>query len=235
MIDNIISFFERKLTENRDEERAQKMTAYMKNIQPFFGIPTPKRKEFYKEFKKEMGKEFINWISEDKIDKLVNAFWGKREREYRYVGLFLLDYCKINTPRQLPLLRKLIIQGNWWDTTDSIAIDFVNPLLLNYQKTIRPVIKEWVNTDNLWLRRTAILSQLYFKTETDLDLLQYCITQTMLEKEFFIQKAIGWALREYSKTNPTFVIQFMDKFHSSLSKLSIREGEKYLTKKRGIQ
>lgn len=225
---NIIDFFVSRLEVQKNQEKAEQMEAYMKGKQPFLGVQTPQRKIIYKEFKQTMGKSLKTELKEDHLINTIHVLWDKREREYRFVALFILDYFKITKFENLDLLRNLIISGDWWDTTDSIAPNHIGELLKSHKTEMTEILKLWVHDENMWIRRSAILSQLKFKAITDTEFLEYCITNTMHEKEFFIQKAIGWILREYSKTNRVFVSKFIEKNKKSLSKLSIREGSKYL-------
>ena len=228
MSDKIIDFFVSRLEGQKNTEKAQEMEAYMKGKQPFLGVQTPQRKEFYKDFKQTIGKSMKTDLIEDQIIEAIMILWEKREREYRFVALFILDYFEITKLENLDLLQNLIISGDWWDTTDSIAPNHIGNLLKLHKAEMTKILKLWVHHDNMWIRRSAILSQLKFKSNTDTEFLEYCITNTMHEKEFFIQKAIGWILREYSKTNSEYVSKFIEDHKDSLAKLSIREGNKYL-------
>ncbi len=224
----IIDFFVSRLEVQKNLEKAEQMEAYLKGKQPFLGVQTPQRKEIYKEFKKTIGKSMKTELKEDQIIKTIRILWDKKEREYRYVALFILDYFKITKIENLDLLQNLIISGDWWDITDSIAPNHIGYLLKLHNTEMTEILKLWVHHDNMWIRRSAILSQLKFKSNTDTEFLEYSVINTMHEKEFFIQKAIGWILREYSKTNSEFVYKFIERNKNSLSKLSIREGSKYL-------
>ena len=227
-VNEIIEFFVNRLESLRNEEKGQKMSKYMRYKQEFLGVQTPQRKEIYKEFKKSIGKSFKHSFNRHDVEKIVTYFWNKNEREYYYVGLFLLDYLGSLNIEYLEFIQKLIVKGDWWDTTDSITIEFVGNILKENKLKMTDIIKEWVLDENMWIRRSAILSQLYFKENMDQELLTYCLNKTMHEKEFFIQKAIGWALREYSKINKEFVTKFITANRDNLSKLSIREGSKYI-------
>jgi 3-methyladenine DNA glycosylase AlkD len=125
----------------------------------------------------------------------------------------------------LELLQELITSKSWWDTVDPLASSFVGTLASRYPELI-PQIDQWAADANMWLRRTAILFQLKFKENTDEERLYTNIQFNAERKEFFIQKAMGWALREYSKTNPESVRVFIER--NSLPKLTIREGSKYI-------
>lgn len=225
----IIDFFVSRLEPLRDEEKGKKMEAYLKGKQKHLGVQTPQRKLFYKEFKQRYkNNNDIKSVTNSEVIDIITELWNRKEREYRYVAIFLLEYFNSISISNLDFLKELIISGDWWDITDNIAPSFIGELLKTDKKTMTKVMKKWALDENMWIRRSAILCQLKFKTETDADLLEYCIKQTMHEKEFFIQKAIGWILREYAKTDPKYVRNFIDQHRNSLAKLSIREASKYL-------
>lgn len=229
MKDEIIDFFVIRLEALGGKNKAKQMEAYLKGKQQFLGVQTPERKKVQQEFKKVYPKPKITLMSNKQILAIVSELWNRKEREYRYVGLFLLEYSKATLLiENLQFLKELIISGDWWDITDSIAPKYIGDLLRSKNNIMTAHMKKWVLHENLWIRRSAILCQLKFKTETDTNLLDYVIKQTMHEKEFFIQKAIGWILREYAKTDAKYVRNFIDQHRSSLAKLSIREASKYL-------
>lgn len=207
--------------ENKDPERAAQMAAYMKNQFPFLGIPKPKRvllgKEYMKEFKKQ--KE-IDW-------DLVNTLWSMSEREFQYLAVdYLLILKNDLQEKDIENIKTLIITKSWWDTVDTLASNIIGVLCLKFPQLIKSHILEWSSSDNIWLIRSAILFQLKYKEKTDAELLGLIIKKNSGTKEFFINKAIGWALREYSKTNKSWVEEFIK--GNTLSSLSVREGSKYL-------
>lgn len=217
-IKQIISLFEEK--GNRDN--AITMAKYMKNNFPFLGIKTPTRKELLKIFYKESG-----ILKEPFHGELVLALWELEEREYQYAAL---DYIRRSLKKldktDLPLMEKLITTKPWWDTVDMLAQHPVGTIALKFPEVIPETIVGWAFGSHIWLRRAALLFQLKYKERTDEELLYSFIRHNAASKEFFIQKAIGWALREYSKTNPESVRKFIA--HNELPKLSIREGSKYI-------
>ncbi|MEG6523621.1 DNA alkylation repair protein [Desulfotomaculum sp. 1211_IL3151] len=207
--------------ENSDQEQAVKMAAYMKNNFPFLGIPKPKRASLgnglMKKAKKQKG---IDW-------NFVLMLWERPEREFQYLAidylLVLKDYLQ---KKDIDNVRFLIITKPWWDTVDSIAGNITGVLCLEHPELISSPILKWAESDHIWLVRSAILYQLKYKEKTDAALLGLIIKQNSETKEFFINKAIGWALREYSKTNKEWVKEFIQT--NTLSPLSVREGSKYL-------
>ena len=217
-IDYLIHLFET----NRNNENAIPMQNYMKNHFPFLGIKTPKRRELMKEFFQESG-----ILKESFQIDFIKALWELDEREYQYAAL---DYIEKSIKKldkdHLPLFEKLITTKSWWDSVDALAPKPVGKIAANFPEVIPQVIEGWAYGDHLWLNRAAILFQLKYKDSTDEKLLYRYILQNKKSKEFFIQKAIGWALREYSKTNPESVKSFIESHE--LPKLSVREGSKYI-------
>ncbi|OZI11830.1 DNA alkylation repair protein [Bacillaceae bacterium SAS-127] len=208
----------------RDKERAEKMSAYMKNFFAFLGIPAPERTAIFREFIKEYGKPTI-----EELPDIVRALWAMPEREYQYCALtFLEKSLRQLTPEHVPLLEEIALSKSWWDTIDLIASKFIGHVLRQYPDEQTTWVSRWNQADNMWLNRIAILFQLKYKEKTDVYLLQSIILTHSEQKEFFIQKAIGWALREYAKTNPSFVLQFVEQH--SLPSLSKREAVKNLLK-----
>ena len=126
-------------------------------------------------------------------------------------------------------IKDLIITKSWWDTVDLIASNLLGEICKKYPSLIDEQIVFWINDENMWLRRSSIIFQLRYKENTNLEILQKSIESNIDDDEFFIQKAIGWALREYSKTDYKWVLNFIN--NHNLSKLSKREAEKYI--KRG--
>lgn len=198
------------------------MQKYMKDQFPFLGIKTPLRKELMKQFYQQTG-----LLKEAFHGDFILALWEKDDREYQYAAL---DYIGRTLKKlgkdDLPLMEKLITTKSWWDTVDMLAQHPVGTIAQAFPEVIPETIEEWAYRENMWLQRTAILFQLKYKEKTDEQLLYRYIKKNSGSKEFFIQKAIGWALREYSKTNPESVKQFIAE--NDLPKLSIREGSKYL-------
>lgn len=208
--------------QNRNDEQAIPMENYMKNHFPFLGIKTPLRRELLKQFFAESGilKETFN-------HDFVLVLWEKEEREYQYAALdYMGKSIKKLQKSDITLMEQLITSKPWWDTIDTIAPHAVGKIASDYPEVIQENIEGWAYGEHLWLRRAAILFQLKYKDRTNEELLYRYIVHNANSKEFFIQKAIGWVLREYSKTNRKSVKSFID--NHELPKLSIREGSKYL-------
>ncbi|WP_462411330.1 DNA alkylation repair protein [Neobacillus sp. Marseille-QA0830] len=210
--------------ENRNPANAEPMANYMKNHFPFLGIKKPIRTQLEKQFFQETG-----ILKQPFSAEFVRALWDKPEREYQYTALVYLEKMMNSLEKQdLPFMEKLITTKSWWDTVDAIAPKPVGTMAKKYPEVIEETIDQWVVDEVLWLRRAAILFQLKYKQETNEQLLYRYIDKNAESKEFFIQKAIGWALREYSKTNPASVKRFIETH--ALAPLSVREGSKYLDK-----
>jgi 3-methyladenine DNA glycosylase AlkD len=208
--------------ENRNEANAEPMKNYMKGHFPFLGIKSPLRKELEKQFFKETGilKELFS-------KEFIVELWEKKEREYQYTALVYIEKSLNKLQKDdLAFMEQLITMKSWWDTVDAIAPKPVGKIAEKFPEVIDETIDGWAGHDNLWLRRAALLFQLKYKQKTHEELLYQYIRQNADGKEFFIQKAIGWALREYSKTNPASVKAFIE--GQQLAPLSAREGSKYL-------
>ena len=209
-----------ELEKNKNEEQSKKMSAYMKNKFVFLGIQKPKLKEIIKPYIKEGKKHEINW-------KFIDICWKKNYREAQYVAVEYLDsLIKLLTDKDLPNLKNLIVTKSWWDTTDSID-EIVGNIILRNKKLEKEMLK-WSKDENIWLRRVSIDFQLQYKEKTNQKLFEQIIVNNFGTDEFFINKAIGWSLREYSKTNKKWVKDFINKYKAQLHKLSIKEASKYL-------
>ncbi|MFJ8013558.1 DNA alkylation repair protein [Streptomyces sp. NPDC096339] len=206
-----------------DPVRAATMTAYMKDVAPFLGIPTPLRRELSKAVTKG-----TPGPSESDCAALALGCWRLPEREYHY---FAVDYLRRNVSRCssgfLPVVRHLIVTVPWWDTVDLLAAHTVGPLVAA-DPSLAAVMDEWIGDEDIWLARTALLHQLRHKDATDAErLFAYCRRRAG-HPDFFLRKAIGWALREYAKTDPAAVRAFVEAERGSLSPLSVREALKNL-------
>ena len=216
MIDKIISLLEK----NADTKQAQKMSEYMQNRFEFAGIPKPKLKELIKPFIKETSKDNIDW---NRIIEL----WNCKYREAQYVALeYLQKHRKQLRPDNIKELKYMITEKSWWETVDTIDA-FVGDLVL-MDSGLKNLMLEWSTSDNIWLRRVSIDFQQKYKEKTDEDILENIIVANLGSEEFFINKAIGWSLRDYSKVNPKWVADFIDRYREKMAVLSIKEASKYL-------
>ncbi|WP_117233970.1 DNA alkylation repair protein [Vibrio maerlii] len=203
-------------------ENAISMRAYMRNQFEFLGIQSTPRREALKPY-------FINQQLPhiEDIDTVVRELWEQPEREYQLVAVDLLIKLKKKLPASfLSSLEYLITTKSWWDTIDFLSSHIAGQLYIEHPKSTAAALRRWRQSDNIWLRRTAILFQLKYKQSTDHKLLYTIIGENLYNNEFFIQKAIGWSLREYSKTNPKSVIEFIET--KNIQGLARREGLKWL-------
>ncbi|MCA1655698.1 MAG: DNA alkylation repair protein, partial [Pseudonocardiaceae bacterium] len=190
------------------------------------GVPSPERKALAKAL-------FAAHVlpSEAAWRAAVTTLWREAEyREERYVAMDLTGhrpYSVWHTPAQLPLYEEMIVTGAWWDYVDELAIRRVGPLLLASPEVLTPVMYAWSADADLWKRRTSIICQLKFNTATDTALLSAAIEANLDDRDFFIRKGIGWALRQFARTEPGWVRAFVDA-HPGLSPLSVREAVKHL-------
>jgi len=210
---------------NANPIKAVPMQRYMRDQFPYLGIKTPERRVLFKKFIAENGLPPI-----DELEDVVLALWSLPEREYHYLAIGLLDKMqKKLTPHSAQLMEQLITTKSWWDTVDSIAGRIVAKHFQSYPEIQSQFLPKWRQSDDFWLRRTAIIFQLNYKTDTDAALLFDIICENLGSKEFFINKAIGWALRQYSKTDGTAVLNFVNQ--TDLAPLSHREALKWLKNK----
>ena len=217
---NFDNLFE-EMMKHKNEKEAEKMSAYMLNKFKYIGIKTPERRKIFKNFFKEYKKEeIINW-------DFINKCWENEYRELQYSGIdYLKEMKNFLTEKDIPKIKKLSITKSWWDTVDGIDV-IVGETALKYPEINKTLIK-WSKDKNIWLRRIAIDHQLLRKEKTNTELLSEIIENNLNGTEFFINKAIGWALRDYSKTNPDWVTDFIEKNKDKMSKLSIKEASKYI-------
>jgi 3-methyladenine DNA glycosylase AlkD len=222
VIDYLLPFQE-LLKENTNQENATAMRAYMKERFVFYGIKSPKRRELQKLFLAEQGFPAL-------FDKEVfSALWKADQREYQMFGLDLLRrQAKKAEEKDIKLIEKLIITKSWWDTVDGLASWVCGPYFLKFPEKTRPITQGWAESENMWLRRASILFQLGYKENTDRNILTDHIEKNLSSSEFFINKAIGWSLREYGKTDPEFVRDYVNQMQSRMHPLSVREATRNL-------
>jgi len=202
---------------NRNAENAAAMEAYMKGIAPFFGIKAVPRRELLAEHIAMHGAPAL-----DELPAIARAAFACPEREMHHTALdILMKHARKLTPDHLPLVEELITTKSWWDTVDALAIHVVGMILKRHPKEIAKWNKRWITSKNLWLNRTAILFQNRWKEDTDHALLFANIDRHAAHPDFFMRKAIGWALRELGATDPAAVKRFVRS--RKLSPLSERE------------
>lgn len=208
---------------NRNDQNSIPMEAYLKNQFTLVGLKSPERRELQKTFVRE-----CKSLSEKELITLCKELYELPEREFHYLACDLikkyLTKPSINTLKDILFF---ITKHSWWDTVDTLAVHFLGNYIKNNPGQISEMDK-WIKHDNFWVRRSAILYQLKYKEDTNEDkLIEYCILCAH-EKEFFIRKAIGWVLREYSRTNPSLIVSFVESNNSILSPLSKKEALRLL-------
>ena len=204
-----------------DNVRALDMSKYMKKKYKFFGLGASERNEIWKPYFKEAKKtKKIDW-------DFIEICFKHDKRECQYTAAYYLKYMqRFLVEDDIPKLKELVLTKSWWDTVD--ILDKVIGSIIYNNKNLYPIILEWSKDDNIWLRRVAIDHQLLRKENTDEQLLEKILINNLNHKEFFVNKAIGWALRDYSKTNPQWVRNFIEVHKENMASLSIREASKYL-------
>ena len=209
-----------------DGERAAQMAAYMRDQFRYLGVQTPARRKISRPFLNAAKKErLLDW-------DFVDVCWRAEEREFQYVAAdYLRKVRHLLTVADLPRVRGLAVTKPWWDTVDSLNATVGSVVARSAEAQSpegRDLILEWARDESMWVRRLAIDHQLQRKESTDVELLSSIIEANLGSVEFFIDKAIGWALRDYSKTNPGWVKNFIRQHHGKMAPLSIREASKYL-------
>jgi 3-methyladenine DNA glycosylase AlkD len=213
------------LNQYGDSARAAQMKRYMKNKFEFFGIPSPKLRQLSAPFLQRN-----NLPDAIRVPELAREFWNHQERELQYFSIELLKKYLRHTPIEwIDLYEELITQKSWWDTVDGLAAWQVGDYFKKYPDQIFPRTNKWMNSGKIWLQRTCLIFQLKYKEDTDFELLKSFIIPLSDSKAFFIQKAIGWTLREYSKLFPQRVMDFAD--NQPMAKLSYREATRIVLRK----
>lgn len=209
----------KEMKEASNATKALEMSAYMKNLFTFLGVQTPIRKVICKKYFKNED----DYIDFDFIDKC----YKNKYREFQYIAIdYLKSRQKYLNAEHIENLKEYAITKSWWDTVDSLDM-IIGDIALRYEE-VNKTLLEWSKNKNIWLRRIAIDHQLLRKDKTDKKLLEKIILNNLGSKEFFINKAIGWSLRDFSKTNPKWVKEFIKKNEKNMSPLSIKEASKYI-------
>ena len=221
-IGEIKSVFE----DHSNPSEAIKMKKYMRGQFEYLGIKSPIRAELKALILTNA--EFKN-LSAEALIPLIYKLWKEDCREYQYIAMELLDRkIKTANPEIVEHLEYLIVSKPWWDTIDFIATHLVGTLFLKFPELIKKYVPRWMKSENIWLQRTVLLFQLKYRKNLDEGILFDSINKLNKSKEFFIQKAIGWALREYGKSNPDSVVEFVGK--TELAPLSKREALRRIVK-----
>lgn len=229
---NLIEAVRRELRARADPARAPGMQAYMKSAMPYLGLDSKTQRAVTKEvFAAHPIESTAAWRA------TALALWREAtHREERYAAIELTGARayrgeRFQTLESLPMYEEMIVDGAWWDYVDAVAIHRIGAQLLRrYPKEMKKTLLGWAKDDDIWRRRTAIISQVTFKTDTDLDLLERCILPSIARKELWLRKAIGWALRQYAWTDPKWVQRWVRAHEAELSGLSRREALKNVGK-----
>jgi 3-methyladenine DNA glycosylase AlkD len=227
--EDLVAAVRRAIGDAADPPRAAQMQAYMKSSMPFRGVGAePLATVCRTVFAEHPLADRRSW------EEAVRSTWdGAEYREERYAALALAKlprYRAHQATETLGLYRHLIVTGAWWDYVDDIASHLVGSILESDPERVTPIMRRWARDEDLWIRRAAILCQLRRKGHTDLDLLSDALEANMADSrfgsEFFIRKAVGWALRQYARTDPAWVVAFVERHADRLAPLSRREALK---------
>lgn len=218
-IETLASEFEKE----RNLQIATDQKAYMRNQFDFFGLKANERREIQKPF---LVKAYLPPKAD--LADLVTQLWLKPERDFQLFGQELVfKYNKQFEKLDLELLEFMVVHKSWWDTVDYISYKLMGEYFKRFPEEIEPSVNKWLKSNNIWLQRSALLFQLKYKKDINSELLSHIIHSLLGSSEFFINKAIGWVLREYSRTNPKWVIEFVENT-PSLNNLSKREALRLL-------
>lgn len=210
-------------SEHADKDYAEWSKKYLRNQFDFLGIRTPIRRKLMKQFIKENGLP-----QKDKLKDIIFSLWDLPEREYQQAALDILERAKKDlTTNDMSWLSTLIVKKSWWETVDVLSPRIFGYMFLTNPELVPLYAEKWIENENIWLQRAAILYQLKYKEKTDEERLFRSILRRASSDEFFVQKAIGWALREYAKTQPDHVKNFVSQH--SLKPLSTREALKHFS------
>ncbi len=216
------------LRSGADPVRAVGQQRYMKSAMPFLGLTSPGRRALVRPL---LGDPTLRLETREEWAEVVRRLWDEADfREERYAALDLLGhraYRSWHDPDVMPLVEHLVVTGAWWDLVDELS-NIVGDVLLVDPEGEGLRMREWAVSENLWLRRSAIISQLRHQERTDVALLEDVIEPNLDDHEFFVRKAIGWALRQYARTDPGWVVELVDRHTHRISGLSRREALKHL-------
>lgn len=217
-----IETLESEFIKNSNAKIALEQNAYLRNQFEFYGLSATKRREIQKPF-------FIKEYLPEKRDlnSIIIELWSKPQREYQYFAQELVfKYIKQLKEKDIELFEFMVMDKSWWDTVDFISVKLMGEYFKNYPEQKDKYLQKWLNSNNIWLQRSALLFQLKYKNDLNPILLSAIVNSLTGSKEFFINKAIGWVLREYSRTNPNWVTEFVDT--TKLNALSKKEALRLL-------
>lgn len=224
VIAQCVQYVSASLAAVANSEKAKDMQAYMKTEMPFFGVQKAGRTPILRHVIKTYPPG-----DREVYEELVRALWALPHREEKYLAQGVaVQHEQFLVPESFSLFQTMIVEGAWWDFVDETATHMVRPLIVNYPAETWPIVDLWIGDEDMWLRRSAIICQVGAKQHTDPDRLFHFCQVRAHEKEFFIRKAIGWALREYAKTDRDAVARFVIAHRQKLSGLSYREATKHI-------
>jgi 3-methyladenine DNA glycosylase AlkD len=225
--DDIATAVRDALASGGDPEKAAQQQRYMKSELPYRGYAAPELKALLRPL-------LASYRPTDRAtwEAAVRALWDEAtHREERYAALALGRHRRARAwldPGSVLLFRHLVVTGAWWDLVDETAQHLVRPALVEHREAMTPVLWAWATDEDLWVRRTAVICQVGLRTDTDLDLLEHAIEANVDDPTFWLRKAIGWALRDYARTDPGWVRAEVLRHGDRLSGLSRREALKHL-------
>ena len=225
----LIAFAKAELRARADAEKARAMQAYMKTAMPFYGVQAAPRRRIVREAQRRFPIR-----TRCDYEAAVTGLWALPHREEKYAAIELAAlWAEFVGQESLGLYERMIREGAWWDFVDEVAAHLVGGALAKSPDDVWPVVDRWIDDPDMWIRRSALVCQLTLKARTDATrLFDYCLRRAG-EREFFIRKAIGWALRQYSYVAPGDVKRFLATHGRELSPLSCREAARVLRKKEG--
>ncbi|GHE86490.1 DNA alkylation repair protein [Amycolatopsis deserti] len=224
--DELVQAARSGLAELADPVKAPEMRRYMKSEMDFLGVPKPERAKLAR---RVFGEHPLP--DRESFVAAVRTLWREANfREERYLAIDLTGhrpYARWQDHELVPLYEEMIVTGAWWDYVDEIAIRRIGPILRADRDRVTPVLRQWARDADRWRRRAAVICQVTAKADTDRDLLTAAIEANQADRDFFLRKGIGWALRDYARTEPDWVRAFVEA-HPALSPLSVREALKHL-------
>jgi 3-methyladenine DNA glycosylase AlkD len=226
-MESAVAYVSRELASRACPSSAKAMQKYMKTDMPFLGVKSAGQKEVFRGLKKEYRPS-----TPDEYAALVAGLWSLPHREEKYVAISAAcGFREFIVPQSLAIYSRLIREGAWWDLVDGVAIHCVGVLVRGYRRELRPIMESWIDDGCMWIRRSALLCQIGHRADTDEQMLFEFCRRRASETEFFIRKAIGWALRDYSYAAPDSVARFLGDNSRVLSGLSRREGARVLVRR----
>jgi 3-methyladenine DNA glycosylase AlkD len=229
MVSQLIGELEKSFEKNRDPENAAQMKKYLRNKFELYGIMAKKKHELFNSISSKFP---INKVSE--LKKISIKSNRRKEREFHHFAIFIWEkHPDLWTEKDGGFFGLMLNQNSWWDNIDYLISKVISPYFIRFPNEKKKLVEEWNNSKSIWQIRASILHQLKWKTNTEKPILKKMILKQRTHPEFFVQKAIGWALREYSKTDSEFVMSLIS--GNKLAPLSNREGLKWLNSRRNYK